>query len=337
MTDLIIPPRETAMEVFSQANGLQPYLAKIREEIDAFVPDVSTKKGREQIASIAHKVARSKTALDNLGKELVAELKELPKKIDAERKAMRDTLDSWKDEVRKPLTEWEVAEQARIDAHRATIAKMYQLAQATSETASSEIVAALEHVKSIAIGDQCEEFLDEYARTKDGAIAALEKVLPAARKREEDAAELERLRAEQAMREQAEREAAIAREAEQKVLREAEELVKVEREAAERRERELLARAERAEQEKEDAIRDAVATVGNLKDFEIRAGAEAMDHIAGSAAADKSKRERDVAHRSAIMKAAKEDLIATGITEEQAVIIVKAIVAGKVRNTIINF
>lgn len=333
MTDLIIPPRETAMEVFSQANGLQPYLAKIREEIDAFVPDVSTKKGREQIASIAHKVARSKTALDNLGKELVAELKELPKKIDAERKAMRDTLDSWKDEVRKPLTEWEVAEQARIDAHRATIAKLYQLAQATSETASSEIVAALEHVKSIAIGDQCEEFLDEYARTKDGAIAALEKALPVAVKREQDAAELERLRAEQAMREQAEREAAIAREAEQKAMREAEERAKAEREAAARREQELRDQAEKAERERAEAVRAAeTAAAEAIERQRIEA-----EQAASAASADKAKRERDVAHRSAIMKAAKEDLISTGITEEQAVIIVKAIVAGKVRNTIINF
>ncbi len=106
----IVPPKETALQVFQQANGLDPYLQQIRAEIDSFVPDVSTKKGRDAIASIAHKVARSKTALDNVGKELVAELKEIPKKIDAERKRMRDTLDAWKDEVRAPLNEWEQAE-----------------------------------------------------------------------------------------------------------------------------------------------------------------------------------------------------------------------------------
>ena len=71
-----LPTPETALQVFSAAAGLDPYLAKIKEELDAFVPDVTTKKGRDAIASIAHKVARSKTALDNIGKELVAELKE---------------------------------------------------------------------------------------------------------------------------------------------------------------------------------------------------------------------------------------------------------------------
>jgi len=71
----LVPPKETALQVFQAANGLDPYLQQIRAEIDAFVPDVSTKKGRDAIASIAHKVARSKTALDNVGKELVAELR----------------------------------------------------------------------------------------------------------------------------------------------------------------------------------------------------------------------------------------------------------------------
>ncbi|HDL5089371.1 TPA: hypothetical protein PXD14_006379, partial [Pseudomonas aeruginosa] len=97
-----VPAKETALQVYSAANGLDPFLAKIREEIDGFVPDVTTRKGREAIASIAYKVARSKTALDNVGKELVAELKEVPKKIDAERKRMRDLLDSWQAEVRSP-------------------------------------------------------------------------------------------------------------------------------------------------------------------------------------------------------------------------------------------
>ncbi|MGE8634996.1 MAG: hypothetical protein ACN6P8_15775, partial [Achromobacter piechaudii] len=56
-TDLIEIPKANALEVFSADQGLAPYMAKIRAEIDAFVPDVSTKRGRDAIASIAHKVA----------------------------------------------------------------------------------------------------------------------------------------------------------------------------------------------------------------------------------------------------------------------------------------
>ena len=41
-----VPPKETALQVYSSANGLDPFLQKIREEIDSFVPDVATRKGR---------------------------------------------------------------------------------------------------------------------------------------------------------------------------------------------------------------------------------------------------------------------------------------------------
>jgi flagellar motility protein MotE (MotC chaperone) len=66
---------------------------------------------------MAHKVARSKTYIDNAGKDLVAELKALPKQIDESRRVVRERLDALKDEVRRPLTEWE-AEQERIAAEK---------------------------------------------------------------------------------------------------------------------------------------------------------------------------------------------------------------------------
>jgi hypothetical protein len=39
---------------------------------------------------MAHKVARSKTYIDNAGKDLVAELKALPKQIDESRRIVRE-------------------------------------------------------------------------------------------------------------------------------------------------------------------------------------------------------------------------------------------------------
>jgi chromosome condensin MukBEF complex kleisin-like MukF subunit len=65
---------------------------------------------------MAHKVARSKTYIDNAGKDLVTELKALPKQIDESRRIVRERLDALKDEVRRPLTEWEQAEESRKNA-----------------------------------------------------------------------------------------------------------------------------------------------------------------------------------------------------------------------------
>lgn len=110
-----VPAKEKAMQVFTTEGALDPYLAHVRAEIDAFKPDLTTKKGRDAIASMAYKVSQSKSALETLGKALADEAKDIPKKIDASRKKMKETLDAWRDEVRKPLDDWQ-AEQDRLAA-----------------------------------------------------------------------------------------------------------------------------------------------------------------------------------------------------------------------------
>ncbi|HHK1256627.1 TPA: hypothetical protein ACQQSZ_005298, partial [Pseudomonas aeruginosa] len=185
-----VPPKETALQVYSTENGLEPYLQIIKAEIDSFVPDVSTRKGREAIASIAYKVARSKTALDNAGKELVAELKEVPKKIDAERKRMRDLLDAWQADVRRPLTEWEQREEMRKAKHQAGIDQI-NLRLECRDLDSTELKANIEWLEGLSIGADWEEFETEAARTKDKALAALREALVARDKYEAEQAELE--------------------------------------------------------------------------------------------------------------------------------------------------
>jgi hypothetical protein len=85
-------------------------LKAIEVEVNAFVPDVETPDGRKQITSLAYKVARSKTAIDNLGKDFVAAKKAETAEIDAVRKTSREFLDDLKATVRQPLTDWEGAD-----------------------------------------------------------------------------------------------------------------------------------------------------------------------------------------------------------------------------------
>ena len=86
--------------------GLDSVIAAIEEKARQHVPDLSTAKSRKAIASIASQVARSKTWLDGMGKDLTADLKKQVGAVGAERKQMRDRLDTLKIEVRAPLTEW---------------------------------------------------------------------------------------------------------------------------------------------------------------------------------------------------------------------------------------
>lgn len=328
----LVPPKETALQVFQAENGLDPYLQQIRAEIDAFVPDVSTKKGRDAIASIAHKVARSKTALDNVGKELVAELKEIPKKIDAERKRMRDTLDAWKDEVRAPLNEWEQAEADRVAKHEDRITMMREFASEAGEYDAQYLADRIAQLEAIEVGADWEEFEAEAHRVKAATLTALQLALTKRQAYEAEQAELERLRAEAAQREQKEREERIAREAAEQAQREAEQRAQAEREAAvrreaeakaaaERRELELKLQAEQAEREKLEAQQRAEQAERDAAERAERAAAAERQRQADEQArieAEAKAREADKAHKAAINRAAMEAFVAGGMTEECA-------------------
>ena len=101
--------------VFTSVGQLDPLIDAIAQHVREHQADVSTAKGRDAVRALAFKVARTKTYLDDLGKNLVAAMKELPKKVDANRLAMRTRLDALRDEARAPLDAWE-AEQARLAA-----------------------------------------------------------------------------------------------------------------------------------------------------------------------------------------------------------------------------
>lgn len=282
----VVPPQETALAVYSTEKGLEPWLQVIRSKIDGFTPDISTRKGREAIASMAYAVARSKTALDDVGKKLVADLKEVPKKIDAERKRVRDTLEAWQEEVRRPLNEWQAAEDARVDKHNSAIERIRLTAIDLDGITAEDLADRVAQLEAIALGEGWEEFEAEAARAKDKALVILRAALTARRQYEADQAELARRRAEDELREQQEREARIAREAEERALREAEQRAQAEREAAARREQELIDSAANAKRAAEKAAADAEAAA-ELQRRQLKLQAEQAQLAAEQAEANR--------------------------------------------------
>ena len=123
MTDnaMIILENSNPKELFVM-NGLDAFIAKIREEVANAPKDISTEAGRKEIASLAYKIAKSKTALVKLGKESVDEYQKIIKSVTAERNRGEAALQEIQDNVRKPLTDWENADKARIKAHEDAIA-----------------------------------------------------------------------------------------------------------------------------------------------------------------------------------------------------------------------
>ncbi|MFA7943043.1 hypothetical protein ACEK06_11335 [Pseudomonas brenneri] len=361
----ILPAKEVALAVFSAPNGLDPYLQSVREEIDKFnasAPDVKTKKGQDAYRSIAYSLAGSKTKLDSLGKELVAELKDVPKKIDAERKRVRELLSAWQEEVRKPLTDWEVAEQARKDKHVDGIQAIKDLAVFEASPAAAHVAQIIADLELVEINDAWEEFLAEAAQVKDQTLSKLRTLHVERTQYEAEQAELTRLRLEKEARDKKDNEERIAREAAEQATREAEaraqrdrdaeaQRVRDEQAAAEKRENDLKLQAaesdrraeqakreqieaeQRAEREQAAAAERQAAAVEQARQDEISRTNAAADEILRQ----QQERQADVAHKSKILGEAKQALIGMNISEELAKAIVLKIARGEVPNVTIQF
>ncbi|HCB1265830.1 TPA: hypothetical protein MYN84_000753 [Klebsiella quasipneumoniae subsp. quasipneumoniae] len=317
--DLVVIEKKNAMAVFTNNDQLDPLIEAIEKEARSLVPDVTTKKGRDAIASMAHKVARSKTYIDNAGKDLVAELKALPKQIDESRRVVRERLDALKDEVRRPLTEWE-AEQERIKAEEAMNA-LHVEALAMNEEFNRQLAARIEsdHEMALLMNDAFDrEQADRAAEAERQRIAHEE--------------EIKRLAA-----------AAAAREVEQRAQRE--------REEAAHREAVLKAQAEQAERDRIAAEQKAEADKKAAVEAERRKAQEEADRIRREAeqreqarlaeekrkADEQARRAADVEHRRGINTAAVQALINQGIPHEWAKACIIAVALGKVPATTIKY
>lgn len=294
-------------------------IADIRQKALSVVGDVNTVKGRGVYISMASTVRRTKTAIDDAGKNLVAEMKKRPALVDASRKKVRDALDELAVEIRRPATEWE-AEQERIKAEEAARVKAEN---DRKQFESDHEIALLMNEKH-----------DREAK---------EKAEEAERQRIAHEEELKRQAAEQAKRE-----------AEEKAAAELAAAKKREEDAiAARAQAELLAKQaqERAEQEAKDAAAKAEAEKKAAIEAEQRKAQEEADRIKREAEAkeaarlteekriadEAASRAADVEHRRDINAAAVQALIDQGIPDDWAKACVVAIARGKVPATTINY
>lgn len=318
--DLVVIEKKNAMAVFTNNDQLDPLIEAIEKEARSLVPDVTTKKGRDAIASMAHKVARSKTYIDNAGKDLVAELKALPKQIDESRRVVRERLDALKDEVRRPLTEWE-EEQERIKAEEAMNA-LHAEALAMNEEFDRQLAARIEsdHEMALLMNDAFDrELADKAAEAERQRIAHEE--------------EIKRMAA-----------AAAAREVEQRAQRE--------REEAAHREAVLKAQAEQAERDRIAAEQKAEADKRAAVEAERRKAQEEADRIRHEAerreqarlaeekrkADEQARREADVKHRKTVGTDIVKALVAnTSITRDQAIEVLTAVKDGRIPHTGISY
>jgi colicin import membrane protein len=334
--------------------GVEGIISKLEADVRAFTTDISTEAGRKAVASLAYKVARSKTALDDMGKELVSDLKAQSGKIDAERRIIRDRLDALRDEVRKPLDDFENAEKERVAGHEAVLSAILEACQLTADAAPAAINGRISAVRDLSQRDW-QEFAGRATATIDTARKTLDAALTEANRRAAEAAELARLRAEQAAREQADREAKIAAEAaerarvaaEAKAAREAQEVAakaEAERKRVEKEKADAIARAEKAEADKKAAAAKAALDAKNAAEAAERNRLAAIENErkrvareAEIAAAATAKREADKKHAAKINNEVLAALIGKGMDPEIGKTIVAAIARGEIPHTSIRY
>jgi len=333
LNELIVIPKETALEVFTKEGSIEPYLEQIKAAVTGIVPDLSTKKGRDAIASLAYKVAKSKTYLDGEGKRLVDEYKEIPKKIDATRKKARDFLDQLKDEVRQPLTDWENAEKARVDSLKQRLGFFDAICQGLEDLPSCEIRDRMEQVVSTEMGETWQEFASFAEQAKMGAERTLAAAFQKRQQYEAEQEELARLRREAEERAQRDREEQIRREAAEQAKREAEARQQAERDEAARKVREAEEATQRAEQERLRQQQENERQLREAQERAERAAEQERQRIADEkrqAEEEARRREADREHRKAINTAALEAFMAEGIDKETAIKVITLIAQRKI-------
>lgn len=239
------------------AGGLGQFFDAVKAEVTAEVPDLTTRKGRERIASLAATVSKSKKAVETPGRDYLKRLKEMPKVVEAELREFVTKMDALRDATRQPLTDWEAAELARTDKHVDGIQAIKDLAVFESTPTAAHVADLIAQLELVAISETWEEFLAEAAQVKDQTLVKLRALLAERTQYEAEQAELVRLRAEAEAQAQRDRNAEIARVAAEQARLQAEQQAQAEREAAARREQELLDQAAATQRAAAQAALDA--------------------------------------------------------------------------------
>lgn len=343
--ELQILNQNSIVTAFATKGGINELFERVAQEVRKEVPDITTKKGRDAIGSLAMKVSKSKKIIEDAGKALVAEQKAQIKLIDDDRIAVVRMFDSLRDEVLAPRDAWEQAEKDRVAKHENAIKDITDFLLPENINVDAEVLASnIRYLEKVPMGTMFEEYEEKIKIAKLETLEALRTALVIREKHEAEQAELERFRQLEQARLQREHEERIAQQAAEKARIDAEqkakaEIEKVEREKQEAIEREAKLKLEaeqavlREKQMKEDADRAAKqAEIDKQKAIEAeririeqqqKAEAEHQAKLEG-------QRKANIEHMRQINNDVLSALIKTGISEDQAKAIITMIAKNEV-------
>lgn len=332
--------------LYTEANSLTPYLEHIKASVNE-VPDLTTAKGRDRIASLAASVSRSKTAIEKPGRAYLKHVKAVVKPIEQNLKIFVDACDALRDKTREPLTKWEAEQeatrqrlQAKVDYFGEEYQSMLENMPSNLHERADFIKAVLDDIKAEPVGDDFESMKEAGEAAKADVISKMTLAYQAAliesdNQRKADA---------QAEQERLAREKQIAEEAAAKAKADAEAAAKAKIEQAEREKQEAI---QREEQQRQAAIREQEAAKQREQQAAEQAAANERARIqreqdAKEAAERQAKEEADrkaanVEHRRKINQTVMQHLIALGASEELSKAIITAAAKGELGAMVINY
>lgn len=363
VNELQVLEQNVIVAAFAKRGGTDELFDHIAQEVRSHVPDVTTKKGRDAIGSLAMKVSKSKTLIEKCGKELVAEQKAQIKLIDDDRIAIVKKFDALRDEILAPRDAWEKAEEDRVAKHTGAIRAIRSLYDENTANQEAHVIKGyIFDLEKLEVDSSFEEFEQEAKIAKFETLEKLRTALAAREKYEAEQAELERLRKEQLEREQRERDERIAKEAADRARIEAEakalaEQRRVEREKqeaeekAEREKREAAEREARLKAEKEAALlreeqlkqqaieREKQAEIDRQNAVEQERQRIEREQAAKAEADRKAEEARlaNVEHMRSINQEILNKLCAIGLDEDQAKAVITAIAKNQIPNVSIKY
>lgn len=350
--DIVATVEANPVSVLTDETLYSTFYNHVKSEVEAFEPNLATASSRKEIASLAYKVTRTKTAIDNAGKKLNEDARAKINAVDAQRRKVREDFDALAELARKPLTDWEKQEEARVEYCKSFIQAIEDCGNGLIGGESYPFPVLLRELEEkIVITSELGEFEEQARVAHRIALDKVRTAFEAHMKAEADRIELEKLRAEAEERQRAENarieKERLAKEAAERERAEKERQAKAEAEykanVARAAEEARLAEIAKAKAEQERVEREAAAKIAAAEaearavkekaEREERERQEAIERTKREEAARQADRE----HRGKIMGEAKAALIEAGADEEVAKKIVLAIVAGEVPHVTLRF
>lgn len=166
-----------AIDFFSSEENVKPLVDQVKTEALSLVPNVKTKKGRDEIGSTALKVSKSRKALEDAIDKSVADLKAKVKTATEVKKFVVSELNSAREDVLKPRNEWQ-AEQDRFEAERVEeiqtrIKNIESLGAFSNDETKEDLASRIDALEAMDVSEGFAEFTAEAAT----AIASATKKL----------------------------------------------------------------------------------------------------------------------------------------------------------------